>query len=122
MPSVSSFSIPVDDYERARRFYEGVFGWVFQKAWEYDGPQGRESYFEIHSEPRGTVSGGMTAREYAGQGIGVGIEVPDLEGYLSFVRQHGGRVIIERSEIPGRVVFAVCQDTEANTFVIYRPL
>jgi predicted enzyme related to lactoylglutathione lyase len=118
MPSVTFFSIPIDDSERAREFYRSVFGWKFKLGWEYDTPDGRTAYWDIDPGD-GDVAGGMTAREYDGQPIGIGIEVENLDGYLERIERGGGKVIVPKGLIPGRAWFALCQDTEENNFVVY---
>ncbi|HEY1338545.1 MAG TPA: VOC family protein, partial [Bryobacteraceae bacterium] len=49
MPRVNHFAIPADDPERAISFYKRVFGWRFERGWEYDTPQGRETYWHVRS-------------------------------------------------------------------------
>jgi len=34
---------------RAIGFYESVLGWRFEAGWEYDTPQGRETYWHIRT-------------------------------------------------------------------------
>jgi predicted enzyme related to lactoylglutathione lyase len=118
MPSVTFFSVPVDSIERARAFYEAVFGWKFKLGWEYETPDGRESYWDI-DPGNGGIAGGMTRREFEGQPIGVGIEVKSVDDYLARVERGGGKIVVPKGMIPGRVWFAVCKDTEGNIFVLY---
>ena len=41
MPTIVHFEIPVDDVERSRKFYSGLFGWKIEKwpGTEDDGQQ-----------------------------------------------------------------------------------
>jgi predicted enzyme related to lactoylglutathione lyase len=119
MASVKFFSVPADDNERARKFYESVFGWRFHLGWEYETPQGRQAYWNIETGGGG-IAGGMTRREFNGQPIGIGVEVEDIDRYLARVEHEGGRVAAPKGMIPGRAWFALCEDTEGNAFVVYQ--
>lgn len=121
-PRVNYFAIPADDPERAIGFYQSVFGWQFQVQWEYDTPHGREKNWKIVDEDgHGPgIGGGLTRREYPGQPIGIGIEVPDVDEFLSRVEKHGGKILVPKTALPTVAGFAVCQDSEGNTFVIYQ--
>ena len=96
MPSIAFFSIPADNYTRARHFYEEVFGWKFTLGWEYDAPTGHEQYWEVAT---GGVPAGLTRREYSEQPIGVGIQVEDLDDYISRLEAAGGKVIVPKNLI-----------------------
>ena len=120
MPRVNHFAIPADEPERAIHFYEGVFGWQFQVGWEYNTPQGPEKYWHVRTENSNEpgINGGLTRREFPGQPISVGVEVEDLEERLGRVEQHGGKIIVSKVPLPQVGWFAVCQDSEGNTFAL----
>jgi predicted enzyme related to lactoylglutathione lyase len=123
MPRLNHFAIPADAPARAIEFYEQVFGWRFEVAWEYDTPQGREKYWRVltgDGSPAG-IDGGLTRREYPGQPIGVGVEVPSVDACLDAVERCGGKVVVRKVAIPGVAWFGLCQDSEGNTFSIYEP-
>src|SRR5690348_13705242 len=122
MPRVSHFAIPADEPERAIRFYERVFGWRFERGWDYDTPQRRETYWHVKTgDGSGGIDGGLTRREYPGQPISVGIEVPGVEECTHMVENSGGKVVVGKVALPGVCWFAVCQDSEGNTFAIFQP-
>jgi predicted enzyme related to lactoylglutathione lyase len=123
MPRVNHFAIPADAPERAIGFYESVFGWQFQVGWEYDTPQGKEKYWHVRTESgdEAGINGGLTRREYPGQPIAVGVEVDDLAERLARVERHGGQVIVPKVPLPSVGWFAVCQDSEGNTFALIQP-
>jgi predicted enzyme related to lactoylglutathione lyase len=123
MPRVSHFAIPADAPERAIGFYHEVFGWRFDVGWEYDTPQGREKYWHVRTGDGDSarIDGGMTRREYPGQPISVGIEVPAVDACLELVEKNGGKILVGKVALPGVAWFAVCQDSEGNTFSIYQP-
>ena len=39
MPTVQHFDIPIDDLDRAQKFYKGVFGWGMKKVSNPANPQ-----------------------------------------------------------------------------------
>jgi hypothetical protein len=123
MSRVNHFAILVDDPERAISFYKRVFGWRFERGWEYDTPQGRETYWHVRSggDDSGGIDGGLTRREYPGQPISVGIEVSAVEECTRMVENSGGKVVVEKVALPGVCWFAVCRDSEGNNFAIFQP-
>jgi predicted enzyme related to lactoylglutathione lyase len=122
-PRVNYFTIPADVPDRAIEFYRPVFGWTFEVGWEYDTPLGREKYWHAISADGGTagINGGLTRREYPGQPISAGIEVPAADPCLELVEKCGGKVIVPKVALPGAAWFAVCQDSEGNSFAIAQP-
>lgn len=113
MPTIDHFGIPVDDLERAKLFYEGVFEWEFRDSsaenWPLITKRGGE-----HS-----LEGGLVKRQRKNQRIVNYIGVPSIEHYANRVQMLGGRVIIPKRVIPGRGYFAMCKDTESNLFALF---
>lgn len=116
MPNhVVHFAIHADDVERARTFYEGVFGWSFH-AW---GPPGFYMIATGSDEDPG-VRGALQQRQEAllpDQGISayectVGVE--DLAAITSSVEKHGGTVVMPATEIPTVGTMIKFRDTEGN--------
>jgi predicted enzyme related to lactoylglutathione lyase len=118
MPRVNHFAIPADAPERAIHFYQQVFDWKFEVGWEYDTPQGREKYWHILTGDGDGINGGLTRREYPGQPISVAIDVSSVEHYIQAVQNAGGKIIVNKVALPGVAWFAVCQDSEGNTFAM----
>ncbi len=106
---LAHFAINADDVPATRRFYEQVFGWRFT-AW---GPPG---FYHISPGDGGVADGPAT-----GDGSIVGalqkrrdlipgrpttgfectIAVADVDAIARAVPAHGGRILMERSTIPG---------------------
>ena len=101
MPNnLASFAIHVDDVDRARRFYEGVFGWNFE-------PWGPPGFYLIHTgtEDDPGIQGLMHARAEPRTGTGLnGIEptfaVDDVDAIAAAVENHGGKIIFAKTTIP----------------------
>jgi predicted enzyme related to lactoylglutathione lyase len=115
MPNnVSHFAIEADDLDRARAFYENVFGWRFN-AW---GPPG---FYLIHT---GTpddpgVQGALQGRREPLAGTGnrgfeCTIGVDSLDAIEKAVKQHGGRITMPRVRIDSVGDLIYFEDTEGN--------
>jgi len=53
------------------------------------------------------------------QGITNYIGVKSVQEHSSKVERLGGKVIMQKTPVPGMGYFAVCTDTENNTFAIW---
>jgi hypothetical protein len=112
--NLAAFAIHVDDVERARRFYEAVFGWRFE-AW------GPPDFYVIHTgdEADPGVRGLMHKRQAPRAGTGLnGVEptfaVTDLDAVLAAVKANGGRVTMDKSPIPTVGVLVRFDDPDGN--------
>jgi predicted enzyme related to lactoylglutathione lyase len=106
------FAINADDVERARRFYQGVFGWKIE-------PWGPPGFYLVTtgdaSVPRGAVQG---RRELIkGQrmlGFECTFSVADVDAVAKSVLVNGGRIVMEKATIPGVGELIFFQDPEGN--------
>jgi predicted enzyme related to lactoylglutathione lyase len=112
--NLASFAIHVDDTDRARRFYEAVFGWDFE-------PWGPPGFYLIHTgdEASPGVQGLMHARGEPRTGTGLnGVEptfsVDDLDAVIAAVEANGGKVTGPKYPIPTVGVLVRFLDTEGN--------
>src|SRR3954468_2844201 len=110
--ALAHFSINADNVDRARAFYERVFGWKFA-AW---GPPG---FYQI--EGCGSVMGALQGRRDLVKGtrtIGFQctIGVPSIDKVEEAVKAGGGKVVLERSVIAGVGTLMFFQDPEGNVF------
>jgi hypothetical protein len=112
MPRVVHFDIPVDNTERASRFYSAVFGWTVQK---WDGP---EAYWLVTTGEDGQpgINGGLMQRCDPSASVVNTIDVPSVDEYVAKITEHGGKVVLPKMAVPGVGYLAHCQDTEGNTF------
>ncbi len=115
MPNnVLHFAVHADDLDRARQFYEEVFGWRFE-AW------GPPDFFRIHTgtpEDPG-IAGALEKRHVplegeSSTGFTCTISVSDLAATQAAIEKHGGKIVFPEFEIPtvGRIV--QFEDTEGN--------
>lgn len=115
MPNnIAHFAINADNIDRARKFYEKVFGWKFN-AW---GPPG---FFMIETgAPTGPgLRGSLQKRRELLPGKPmVGFEctigVPDIDATATAVEAAGGKVTMKRVTIAGVGHLIFFEDTEGN--------
>lgn len=111
--SLAHFAINANDVDRARRFYEKVFGWTFE-AW---GPPG---FLLIHAGTATRPLGGalQQRRELLPGKAMVGFEctfaVPNVDQTAEAVRAAGGRIVMEKTTISGVCDLIFFEDPEGN--------
>lgn len=112
--NLASFAIHVDDVDRARAFYEAVFGWEFE-------PWGPPGFYLIHTgdEASPGIQGLMHKRQTPRTGTGLNgfectIAVDDLDAVYEAVKANGGRITMERATIPTVGTLIRFDDAEGN--------
>lgn len=105
------FAINADDVARARRFYEGVFGWSFR-------PWGPPGYYQITNAGVG-VLGALQERRELKTGVRTAtyettMGVEDLRVTVAAVEEHGGRILMQLYRIEGVGELAYVEDSEGN--------
>src|SRR5262245_24712373 len=120
--NIAHFDIAADDVERARRFYQKVFGWRFE-AW------GPPDFYMIYTGPAGEagVHGSVSKRQQPVTGGGrVGFEctiaVDDLAPIRAAIIANGGKILLDDHEIVGVGTLIHFEDTEGNTVCAMRYL
>ena len=117
MPAnLSHFAIECDDVERAKRFYEAVFGWRIE-PW---GPPGFYQIFTGTAEQPGAL-GALQGRREPLSGTGMrGFEctfsVASVKSVIAAVVANGGTVAMSEFRIEGVGNVAFFLDTEGNRF------
>jgi hypothetical protein len=114
MTTIVHFDISADDVQRARKFYEGLFGW---KIYKY--PHSPEEYYYVETtKPTGEqgLSGGIAKRVKPNHKITNYIEVDSIDDSLIQVKRLGGKILEPKREIPTVGFIAGCEDTEGNMF------
>lgn len=105
------FEIPADDPERARKFYSGLFGWKISlfpsmtDFWSIDTGAGP-----------GTPDGALMVRKHPSHPIRNYVSVASVTKSLAKVKKLGGKVCVPKTAVKGMGYFAICKDTENNTF------
>lgn len=113
---IAHVDIPADDLARARRFYAGLFGWQIGQVPEFPD-------YEMYQSGPGDLGGGIGLRgETAPNGLRLYIAVDAIEDTLSRVEGLGGRVLIERTEVPGMGWYAAIEDSEGSEIGLWEDL
>jgi uncharacterized protein len=104
--------IPADDLDRAKRFYNEVFGW------ELASMGGFEDYLVYRV---GSVGGGIGKRgKTAGKVIRNYITVDSLDEAEPIVKRAGGKILQPRSDVPQMGQYTVVADSEGNEIAIWQ--
>ena len=114
MPRISHFDIPVDNPQRAQKFYSDVFDWKFEK---WDGPM--DYWMTKTGEEQPGIDGGMSKRMPGQMGMTNTINVSSVDDFTKKITENGGHLIIPKMAIHKVGWFAQCTDTEGNMFGIF---
>jgi uncharacterized protein len=120
--NIGFFEIQVDDFQRAQKFYQDVFGWQFSQS----GGVPYEFYMidTIKQGEVGNQEGGMRQREkplpsdHGVSGYVCYILVEAIDAALEQIVTHGGKVTTAKARIPAGY-FAYALDTEGNPFGVW---
>jgi uncharacterized protein len=107
--SIVHFELPAQDTQRARGFYQSVFGWKFR---DWEGP------IEYHMTDGVEPVGAVYPQQSGESGPIVYFDTDDIDASVAKIRELGG-VADEKQPIPGIGWFARCKDTEGNAFSLY---
>ena len=108
------FEIPADEPARAKAFYGKLFGWKINPF-----PTMPDYQHIDTGGPDASPDGGLMKRVHPGQSITNYILVPSVTKFMAKVKKLGGDICKPKSAVPGMGYFAICQDTENNTFAIW---
>lgn len=112
--SITWFEIPADNPERAKAFYSNLFGWKINPF------PGNGDYWHIDTGGAdASPDGGMMARKDPRQAITNYILVESVDKAVAKVKKLGGKICMPKSAVPGMGFFAICMDTEKNTFAVW---
>lgn len=117
MPTIVHFDIATDDPERAKQFYESLFGWKLES------PPGMTDFYLIETEDLAGnkgVGGGLGKRGDPYQKITCYIGVDSIDEYCRKVANLRGTVVHPKMPVPGWGYLATCMDTEGNMFGIWQ--
>lgn len=115
--SVVHVEMTTNDLAATRKFLEGVFGWKFKK----EEMAGDMEYwtFEAGNGPGGGVTSPMGGMPPATLNY---VLVESVEAAVKKVKSHGGKVMMERTEIPSVGWFAVYEVPGGVVQAVYEPL
>lgn len=114
--NVVHFAIHADDVERARRFYEAVFGWRFE-AWGPPGFYNVDTGTDDHPGIHGALHERSEPLDGTGmRGFSCTVAVDDLAAISARVMANGGSIRHPEMAIPTVGTHIGFLDTEGNEF------
>jgi len=127
MDKVKAFDIPVDDMERANRFYQKVFGWEIAPVPGSGGNFHAATTVPVdeEGEPKvpGGINGGFFQRgTHGAQETFVEINVPSVDEYLKRIESAGGKIVKQKGPILDIALFALAKDTEGNIIGLWEDI
>ena len=107
---VVHYEISATDVNRAKRFWEGVFGWEF-------GPSMSEEF--EYRMARVTEGSGAALTQGDPGNPAVYLDVADIDASMAKVTELGGEAG-DKQPVPGHGWFAACKDSEGNAFSLWQ--
>ena len=112
--SIVWFEIPADDTARAKTFYNKLFGWKINAL-----PHMPEYFHMDTGGADASPDGGMMKRMHPEQSTTNYVSVPSVDKFVGKIEKLGGSICKPKTAVPGMGYFAICNDTENNTFAIW---
>lgn len=108
------FEIPVDDPDRAERFYADAFGWSFNRF------PGAPSYYGLAATGDSVpgIDGALYQRGEQNETM-LTMSVESIEEAGDRILAAGGQIVSPKAPVPGVGWFAQFKDTEGNTIGIF---
>ena len=119
---VVHFEVPFDDGDRARSFYEEIFGWQLQTMPEMggytlvtSGPSGDQGPTEA-----GFINGGMLSRDQAATpGPVIVVDVDSIDESLEKIGSQGGSTVVGKTPVGDMGFAAYFKDLEGNVIGLW---
>lgn len=123
MDPVVYFEIPAVDMERAKAFYEEVFGWKIDRTYEpyYQFKTAESKDTGALSDIPGVIDGAIQIKNEAIESVRVVIKVEDIDKTLEKALSKGATILIPKRKLPS-MYYSVIYDTEGNEVNIIGPL
>lgn len=118
MNQIVHFEIPAKDMNRAKEFYNKLFGWKIEK-FQGDTPVNEKYMMVETSKEPSTLNGGILPKMQENHNITIYIGVSSVDEYAKKVEELGGRVTVPKMAVPKMGYFVCCLDTEGNPFAIW---
>jgi predicted enzyme related to lactoylglutathione lyase len=117
MPTIVHFDLPTDEPERAKKFYQELFGWTFMA------PPEMENYLFVETKKRDGspgVPGGMGKRTSPDERILNYVGVDSIDESIAKAQELGGKINRPKMPVPGWGWLAVLEDTEKNLIGLWQ--
>lgn len=101
--------------EKISEFYRSAFGWEIQHI-------PAMNYHMVQTGGEGGINGGiMTPQEGPWPGnMAFYIQVDDLDTFAKKVKDAGGKIVVEKMEVPGVGQFSLFEDTDGRVLGMWK--
>lgn len=122
MDKVVHFEIPVDNLERAQKFYKSAFDWMLKPEPQINYTIVRTTEVDEMNMPKepGAINGGMMQRKDPIKNPVITISVENIDEALKKVQSLGGKIVMGKMEVPNVGISAYFQDTEGNILGLWQ--
>ncbi|HET9951905.1 MAG TPA: VOC family protein [Candidatus Eisenbacteria bacterium] len=105
------------DPEQVSEFYAKVFGWDIQHIPALD-------YRMVQTGGEGGINGGiMKPQEGAWPGnMAFYVHVDDLDAYAAKIKAAGGKMLVEKMDVPGVGQLSLFEDTDKRVLGMFKPV
>jgi predicted enzyme related to lactoylglutathione lyase len=107
--NIVHFEFPAEDAGRSTAFWGSLFDWTFE--------QYGDSGYHMTQTPQ--PGGAIQSSPERQTGITVYFATDDVVTTSEKVAALGGKVVMAKSPVPSMGYFAICEDTEGNTFGLW---
>jgi hypothetical protein len=121
MDKVVHFEIPVDNKQRAMKFYTDCFGWQLMDMPEMDYVMARTADVDERQMPKepGAINGGILQRPKEAPSPTIYVGVQSVDATIKKVEAAGGKVVTPKTAISNMGAYARVGDTEGNVIGLF---
>lgn len=105
-PKVTHFEIEGQDGKKLQDFYSNLFGWAIDAS--------NPMNYGIVGATENGIGGGITQSQDGKPHVRVYVEVDSIQPFLDKAKNLGGKVVMERTVLPGMVTMAQFEDPDGN--------
>jgi uncharacterized protein len=124
MDKVVHFEIPADNLDRAKKFYQSLFGWQITDFPQMNYTIVNTVAVDENNMPKesGAINGGMLKRNHPGEQPVIVINVSSVDEYLKKVEKAGGKTVMPKVKVGEMGLYARVTDTEGNMIGLWEHL
>ncbi len=124
MDKVVHFEIPADNVERAQNFYKTVFDWKINPIPNMGYTILQTVTVDEQNMPKepGAINGGMLKRQSPITSPVITINVDNIESSLEKIKQNGGQIVREKTQVGNMGFTAYFKDSEGNILGLWQNL
>lgn len=125
MEPVTHFDIPFEDFEKARKFYQEIFGWKIQPMPEmnYNMVYTTEVDEKFMAKSPNKINGGMYKRnEKMSLQPTIVIDVKNIDESIKKIKQAGGEITFPKTQVGEMGYHAQFKDNQGNVLGIWQSI